>query len=260
VLIGIEWPIILVVASLAGVVGLLAAGLWRGRAGGPMVDALATGVLVGLLVGMVPRLTSSAMVVLARLLSGLQPELRSQAGTIGPVIIQNLATALVIGVYLVSMWLQRRRQAPPAEHLQSASVFALTLGVYALANGLATGSGSLPLTLSTEVVGGVVLAHICRGLALGGASSGALPWLVAAAVLGGPLGFLGTNLARGLGFETASLLAVPVLVGAVGLVVLLIAHLVGPGLGSGLRRLPVTGFLAGLGLTLLSARLIGSNF
>jgi len=163
-------------------------------------------------------------------------------------------------VYLVSMWFQRRRQAPHAEHLQPARFFALALGVYALANGLATGSSSLPLTLSVELIGGVVLAHICRGLALGGASSGAFLWLVVAAVLGGPLGFLGSNLARGLGFETASLLAVLMLVGAVGLLVLLIAHLVGPGLGSGLRRLPVTGFLAGLGLTLVSARLIGSNF
>jgi hypothetical protein len=225
-----------------------------------MVDALATGVLVGLLVGMVPRLTGSATVVLARLLPSLQPELRSQVSTIGPVIIQNLAAALVIGVYLGSMWFQRTLQAPHAEYVQPARVFALALGVYALADGLATGSSSLPLTLSVELVGGVVLAHICRGLALGGASSSGFRWLVAAALLGGPLGLAGRTLALRLGFETSSVLAVLVLVGAVGLLVLLIGHLVGPGLGSGLRRLPVAGFLAGLVLTLGSARLLGSNF
>ncbi len=254
-MIATDWPIVILVPGVAGVLGLLAARAGRGRAGGAMIEALATGVLVGLLVGLVPRLTGSLTVVLAQLLPSVQPEVRSQVGSIGPVIIQNLVAALVIGVYLVSMWAQRRRTAPHAEHLLPARVFAVALMVYALADGLATGASSLSITLSPELLGGIVLAHVCRGLALGAASSGGIVWLLAAAVLGGPLDFLARSVARALGFETASLVAALVSAGAVGLLVLLIAQLVGPGLGSGLRRLPLTGFVAGLALSLLSARL-----
>jgi hypothetical protein len=248
------------VAGLAGVAGLVAARFWRARAGGPMVDAVAAGVLVGLLIAAVPRLTGSAMVVLARVLPGLQPDVRSQASTVGPVLIQNLVAALVIGTYLTTIWWQRRRHAPHPEHVQPAGLFAFGLGLYAVAEGLSSGSNSVRLTIGLELLAGGVIAYIGRGLALSGASSGGFVWLVIAAVLGAPLTVLGRALARGVGFEMISPVAVLVWVSSVALLVLLIALLVGPGLGGGARRLPVAGFLAGLGLVVASARLIGSNF
>jgi hypothetical protein len=248
------------VAGLAGVAGLVAARFWRGRAGGPMVDAVAVGVLIGLLIAAVPRLTGSAMVVLARVLPGLQPDLRSQASTIGPVLIQNLAAALVIGTYLTSIWWQRRRHAPHPEHLQPAGLFALGLGLYAVADGLSTGSSSVRLAISLELLAGGAITYGGRGLAVSGATSGGFVWPVLAAVLGGGLTVVGRTLARGVGFDAISAVAVLVWAGSVALLVVLIALLVGPGLGGGARRLPVAGFIAGLGLILASVRLIGSSF
>jgi hypothetical protein len=64
-------------------------------------------------------------------------------------------------------------------------------------------------------------------------------------------------MARQLTFEQANVITVPALACAVGLLVVSIATILGPGLGTNLRRLPVSGFAAGLGLTLLAARLLG---
>jgi hypothetical protein len=233
--------------------------MWRARIhrGRQQQDAIAAGVLVGLLVGLVPRLTASASVVLARLVPGVEPvEVRSLAASIGPVVIQNLAAALVIGVYIASLRAQRARVRAEAAEQRTAPLFAVALGVYALADGIAPVAGSLPLMTITV---GLVVNHICRGLALGAgfnAQSDGLSWLGSVALLGGLVGGLGASAARQLAFEQANVIAVPVLACAVGLLVVSIATILGPGLGTNLRRLPLSGFAAGLGLTLLAARLL----
>jgi hypothetical protein len=259
-------PIVVLLAGLAGLAGLVAARIWRRRIHHRLIcDAIAAGVLVGLLVGIVARLTGIASVVLARSVPGLQPaELRSLAASIGPLVIQNLTAALVIGVYIVSLRSQRGRVESQAAEQRMAPLFALALGVYALADGMAVAASGLPLTtpLSLNLLAGLALGHICRGLALGGgfATRGdGFGWLGAAALLGGLLGGLGGSMARQLGFEQATVIGVPVLACAVGLLVRLIAAILGPGLGNNLRRLPVPAFVAGLALTLVAARLPGSS-
>jgi hypothetical protein len=248
--------ILVVLGGLAGVAGLVAARWGRVKDGGAMCDALAVGVLVGLLVGLVPRLTGSATVVLVRQAAALPAgEVRSLAASIGPILIQNLAAALVIGAYILA--LRQKRKAP-------APIFALALGAYALADGMASAAGSLPLTgaLTLGLVGGLALGHLGQGLALGGAfgtQSGGLAWLGSAALLGGLLNSAGAIAAQKLGFGWANVVAVPLLACAVALLVVLTATIVGPGLGSNVKRLPVGGFLGGLGLTLVAARVVGSS-
>jgi hypothetical protein len=257
--------IVVLLAGLAGMVGLVATCIARRRVyAGSYCDAIAVGVLVGLLVGTVPRLIGSATVVLARFAPGLQPVgLRSLAASIGPLVIQNLAAALVIGIYIISLRSQRRSVGPHAAERSIAPLFAVALGVDAVADGLAAAASSLPLTgsLPFTMLAGVALGHLCRGLALGGglaAQSAGFGWLGTTALLGGLLGSLGGSLGRQLGFDQAALVAVPVMAGAVGLLVVLIAMTLGPGLGSNLKinRLPAAGFLGGLGATLVAAHLL----
>jgi hypothetical protein len=257
-----------VLAALAGLAGLLAARAGRGRIqGGQSIgDAFAAGVLVGLLVDLVPRLIGGASILLARLMPALQPaELRSVAASLGPLVIQNLAAALVIGVYIVSLRAQRaQRRDSEAGEQRTAPLFALALAVCALADGMAAAGSSLPLTapLTFGLVGGLALGYAGRGVALAsgfGTLGEGFGWLALAAVLGGLVNSLGASLARMLGFEQATAIAVPALACAVVLLVVSVATILGPGLGSNLRRLPVPGFLAGLGLTLVAARLMGAN-
>lgn len=255
-------PIIVLIAGIAGLAGLIGVRVGHGRRScGPICNATAAGVLVGLLVGGVPRLTASATVVLAQVTPALQPpEVRSLAASVGPLVIQNLAAALVIGVYIGALRSQRGREASEAGGRSTAPLFALALGVFALADGMAGAASRLPLTtpLTPWEIGGLALAHLCRGIALGGAfatRSDGFGWLASAALLGGLLSGLGGSLARQLGFDQANMLGVPVLGGAVGLLVWSVATI----LGSNVRQLPVAGFLAGLGLTLVAARLPGSG-
>jgi hypothetical protein len=262
----VNWPII-VLAGLAGLAGLLAACLARARirGGDAICDAIAAGVLVGLLVGLVPRLTGAGSILLARSLPVVQPaEARGLAASIGPLVIQNLAAALVIGAYLVALRSQRGRAHAETAEQRTAPLFASALGVHALADGLAGAAGSMPVPtpLTFGLVAGVVLGHLCRGVALGSGNAARgydFSWLVFAAVLGGLLNSLGASMGRQLGFDLTTLIAVPVAACAVVLLVVSVAMMLGPGLGSNLRRLPAPGFLAGLGLTLIAARLLGSS-
>jgi hypothetical protein len=260
------WLILVALASLAGLAGLLIARLGRGRLSHrPIVNALAAGVLVGLLVALVQRLTAGATLLLARLIPGSESaELRSLAASLGPVVIQNVIAALVISVYLLCLMRQRARAKSGGSEPRAAPVFALALGVYALSDGMATASSSLSLTsgLTLELLGGVALAHICRGLAAAGAFAArgdGFGWLGSAVLLGGPLGLLGMSMGRQLGVELANTVAVPLLASGVALLVVSIATILGPGLGNSLRRLPVGAFVAGLGLALAAARLTGSS-
>jgi hypothetical protein len=249
-----NWPIVVVLAALAAFAGLVASRTARGRLGNGYSDAIATGVLVGLLVGAVPRLIGTASVLLARSLPALPPgEVRSLAASIGPLVIQNLAAALVIVVYLVTLRSPRRPRQ-----------FALALSTFALADAMAAAPSSLPAPLTLALASAVLLGHLCRGLALGGglAMRGyGFRWLAAAALLGGLLGSLGAALARQLGFEQATTIAVPLLAAATGLLVQSIATILGPGLGPGssVRQLPLPGFLAGLALTLVANRLVATS-
>ncbi len=255
-------PIVILIAGIAGLAGLVAARLGHEHmAYGPICNAIAVGALVGLLVGVVPLLTGSATVLLTQITPALQPtEARSLAASIGPLVIQNLAAALVIGVYIGALRAQRGRARSDAPQRHTPPLFALALGVYGVADGIAGAASSLPLTtpLISGQIGGLVLAHVCRGLALSGAfatRTDGLGWLASVALLGGLLNGLGAELGRQLGFAQANTLGVPVLAGAVGLLVASIATILGPGLGSNARRLPVPAFVAGLVLTLVAARL-----
>jgi hypothetical protein len=256
-----DWPIVVVLAGFAALAGLVAARFGCAQLScRPICNAIAVGVLVGFLVGVVPLLTGSASVVLAQLTPALQSgDVRSLAASIGPLVIQNLAAALVIGVYLGALRAQRGC-ATEGNERRTAPLFALALGVYALADGMAGASSSLPPTspLTLKVIGGLALGNVCRGLALSGgfATRGdGFGWLVSAALLGGLLNGLGAGLARQLGFAQANTIGVPVLACAVGLLVVSIATILGPGLGRNSRRLPVPAFVAGLLLTLVAARL-----
>jgi hypothetical protein len=263
---GINWPIV-ALAGGAGLAGLLAARLGRGRirGGHAIDDAIAAGVLVGLLVGLVPRLIGAGSVQLARSLPAVQPvEARNLAASIGPLVIQNLAAALVIVTYVVALRSQRGRARVDAAEQRTARLFASAVGLSALADGVAGAAGSMPLPtpLTFELATGVVLGYLCRGLALGQGSAAwryDVGWLVFAAGLGGLLNSLGASMGRQLGFELTTLIAVPLLAGAIVLLVRSVALILGPGLGSNLRRLPAPAFLAGLGLTLVAARWLGSS-
>jgi hypothetical protein len=138
-------------------------------------------------------------------------------------------------------------------------LFAIGLALYGIAEGLGSATGSLPISsFSLTFAACFGLSHLCRGAALAAAPAQyprALGWLVAAALLGGPLGFFGTTAARTVGFDLATWLAVPLWVCSVTLLVILISQLT----ANRMRQLPPAGFVAGLGIVLASARLIGAT-
>lgn len=239
-------------ASAAQIAALVLARVGRGRVGAPAIDALALGVLVALLIPAVARLISASDVLLARSVAIVDPAARGTISSAGPIVVQNLAAALVIVSYVIVLRAQRRADRP-----RSAPLFALGLSSYALAEGMSSG-GSLS-SVSWLAALGLAVMHVCRGLALAGAPaqySRALGWLLAAALFAGPLEYIGASIARALGFDAATSIAVPLLVAVVTLLVVLIGQLT----GNRMRQLPPGGFLAGLALTLVSARLIGSSF
>jgi hypothetical protein len=244
-----DWQIT-ALASVAQVAGLVLARVGRGRMGAPMLDAFAVGVLVGLLIPLVAKLISTSNVLLARTLLMLEPDARAATSSVGPIVIQNLAAGLVIVTYILALRSQRGTERP-----RSAPLFALGFGTYAVAEGMAAAAGTLPATASLTLA----LVHVCRGVALAGAPAQyahAPRWLVAVALLAGPLGLVSLSLARGLGFDAATVVVVPLLGCAVALLVFLIGQLT----GNRMRQLPPVGFIAGLGLTLAAARLVGSSF
>src|SRR5207302_1427511 len=97
-----SWPLVLVTTCLACV------GAALGARALPVphqtLEALAIGIVLAVLVDLVPRLTGNAAVGLALLVRAIDaPDLRGQLAANGPVVIQNVATALLFGAFMVSL-------------------------------------------------------------------------------------------------------------------------------------------------------------
>ncbi len=251
-------------ATLASVVATLAARELRVRP--EKLDAFAVGVVLGLLVDLVPRLTGKAMVILGSLIRDLSvSDWRGPVATNGPVVIQNVVTGLLFGVYLLSLRSRRAVDGPRQDgRSRDVVVWSIALGVYAVADGLGTPNTAwLSGPLTGGLLAGLALVQISRGVALGSAFAGSgvgARWVVLAALLSGPAALLGGALGRGLTFERASWLALLLLGVAATLLVLLLGRRLAADPSKGASStLPVKSFLIGACLSLASTRLLAAN-
>jgi hypothetical protein len=250
---------ILIRLGLTTLVSVVATVAARGlRVRRETLDAFAVGVVLGLLVDLVPRLTGKAMVILGSLVRDLSiSDWRGPVATNGPVVIQNVATGLLFGVYLLSLRSQDGRS-------RDVVAWSIALGVYAFADGLATPNTAWLLgPLTGGLLAGLALVQISRGVALGSAFAGSgvgAMWVVLAALLSGPAGLLGGILGRGLTFERASGLALLLLGVAAALLALLLGRRLAADPSQGApSTLPVKSFLIGACLSLASTRLLAAN-
>jgi hypothetical protein len=251
-------------AIVATLVGLLASVLANRHAAARLVvEASTAGVLLGLLADVMVRLTASTGLSVSLLLKLLPAgELRAPLALAGPYLIQGLAAAVLVATYAISIQVGRGATGVPATAAPARlALLSLGVGVYEFVHGLTAsvrGGGSLS-SVGLDVLGGLALMQVSRGVAIGGAVFTAdvrLGWLPLTALSIGPLGLLGAAAGTGLSFETIGALTVPLLVVASITLVLLLTRLLrratapaarGPG--------QIGGFLLGMLTSLTATRL-----
>jgi hypothetical protein len=243
-------PLLLVTTCLACLVAALGA-----RAlpvSSQTLEALAIGMVLAFLVDLVPRLTGNAAVGLALLVRAIDaPELRGQLAANGPVVIQNVATAVLFGTFLVSLRLKFRSHRDL--ELDAVLWFA-ALALAALADGVLTANAR---EWSAGTLVSLVLLQAMRAFTLGCAfvrSSVSPNWVAAAGVACGAVGVLGSAAGRALGFQAASVTATPLLLVSAVLLVVCMSRRLSGGLDHGAARA-----LIGFGLGLGASRLLAAN-
>lgn len=244
-------PLLLVTTCLACLVAALGA-----RAlpvSHQTLEALAIGIVLAFLVDLVPRLTGNAAVGLALLVRAIDaPELRGQLAANGPVVIQNVATALLFGAFLVSLRFKLRSHRDL--ELDAVLWFA-ALALAALADGVVTANAREAWSAGTLV--SLVLLQSMRAFTLGCAfvrSSVSPNWVAAAGLACGAVGVLGSAAGRALGFQAASVTATPLLLVSAVLLVVCMSRRLSSGLDHGAARA-----LIGFGLGLGASRLLAAN-
>jgi hypothetical protein len=246
-----SWPLLLAATCLACVVAALGARALLVRH--QTLEAMAIGIVLAFLVDLVPRLTGNAAVGVALLVRAIDaPDLRGQLATNGPVVIQNVATALLFGAFLVSL---RFRLRSHRDRELDAILWFVAFTVAAMADGVVTANARA--SWSAGIMVSLVLLQAMRAFTLGCAfvrSSISPIWVAAAGCACGAAGVLSSAVGRALGFEAASVTAIPLLlVSAVGLVVCISRRLSG-GPDRGAARA-----LIGFGLGLGASRLLAVN-
>lgn len=248
---GGHWPLLVVATCLACVVAALGA-----RAlpvGHQTLEALAIGIVLAFLVDLVPRLTGNAATGLALLVRAVDAsDLRGQLASNGPVVIQNVATALLFGTFLVSLRFKLRSHR---DFELDAVLWFAALALAALSDGAVTANARELWSAGTLV--SLVLLQAMRAFTLGCAlvrSSISPNWVAAAGCACGAAGVLGSAAGRALGFQAVSVTATPLLlVSAVLLVVCVSRRLSGRPDHGAVRA------LIGFGLGLGASRLLAAN-
>jgi hypothetical protein len=248
---GLVLVILTSLVSVAATFGARAAPLRR-----DVMDALAVGIVLALVVDLVPRLTGSAMVVLGSVVRDFPVAAwRTPVASAGPVLIQTITPGLLVGGYVLTLRARRvDRHAGGADGV----LCGIGLSSYAFADALtAASSGWL---LAGPLTGGLVLSlalvYASRGFALGsGFDSAGSAWVMfITALLSGSAGALMASVGPALPPAFKGPLAIVLLTVAALLFVYSLGARLGPD-----QRVPLRWVGVGFALSLASNRWLAAN-